>query len=84
MKRILILTLKSYQQVPHHVQQVMSGESTPILCGAIPSFESFMSKWEEMQENSCLKPLVEPGLEWAYKYYRRMDRTRAYIITMGQ
>ena len=62
----------------------MSGESTPILCGAVPAFESFMSKWEEMQGIASVKHLVKPGLEWAYKYYRRMDRTRAYIITMGQ
>ena len=66
------------------VQQVMSGESTPILCGTIPVFEMFMSKWEEMQKVSRLKQLVQPGLDWTYKYYRRMDRTRAYIITMGQ
>ena len=66
------------------IQQVMSGESTPILCGTIPVFEMFMSKWEEMQKVSRLKQLVQPGLDWAYKYYRRMDRTQAYIITMGQ
>ena len=62
----------------------MSDESTPILCGAIPVFEAFMSKWEEMEGHTRLKHLVQPGLKWAYKYYKRMDHTRAYVVTMGQ
>lgn len=33
-------------------------------------------------ENDILKPWVDVGLEWATKYYRRMDDTDAYIITM--
>ena len=78
-----ILTLQSYQQVPHMVQQVMSGERTPILSGAIPAFEMFMSRWENLtQDHPRLKPLIEPGLDWAYMYYGRMDHTRAYIIAM--
>jgi hypothetical protein len=63
----------------------MSGESAPILCGAIPSFELFMSRWEKIKgDHPRLEPLVQPGLDWTYKYYERMDRTRAYIITMRQ
>jgi hypothetical protein len=70
MKRILILTLRSYQQVPHVVQQVMSGESTPILSGAIPAFEMFMTRWEKIiQQHPRLEWLVRPGLDWTYKYY---------------
>lgn len=61
----------------------MSAENTPILSGAIPAFETFMSSWEKLgREHRRLKPLIKPGLEWAYKYYGRMDRTRAYIIAM--
>lgn len=85
MKCIRILTLQSYQQVPHVVQQVMSGESTPILSGAIPTFEKFMTRWERIiSEHPLLERLVRPGLDWAYKYYGRMDRTRAYIVAMRQ
>jgi hypothetical protein len=85
MKRILILTLRSYQQVPHVVQQVMSSESTPILSGAIPAFEMFMTRWEKIiQQHPRLERLVRPGLDWTYKYYDRMDRTRAYFIAMCQ
>jgi len=61
----------------------MSGESTPILCGAIPSFEMFMMSWEGLLErHPNLSKYIEPGLEWASKYYGHMDHTRAYIITM--
>jgi len=72
-----------YQQIPHCVQQIMSGESTLILCGTIPLFEMFMTSWEDLLErHPNLAKYIEPGLEWAYKYYGRMDRTQAYIITM--
>jgi hypothetical protein len=61
----------------------MSGERTPILCGAIPAFEMFMTTWEKMcREHTHLEKYIRPGLEWAYRYYARMDRTGAYMITM--
>lgn len=61
----------------------MAGESMPILSGAVPAFEMFMTKWEKISEDHVrLKPFIQPGLEWAYKYYGRMDRTRAYVISM--
>jgi hypothetical protein len=60
----------------------MSGESTPTLSGAIPVFETFMTKWEKLAKNPRSKPIVDAGLEWAYKYYERMDRTKAYVVAM--
>lgn len=61
----------------------MSGERAPILAGAIPAFEAFMTTWEKLgEEHPHLKRFIKPGLDWAYMYYRRMDRTRAYIIAM--
>ncbi len=85
MKHILILTLQSYQQVLHVVQQVMSSESNPILGGAIPAFETFMTRWETIKrDHPNLERLIQPGLDWTYKYYNRMDRTRAYCIAMRQ
>lgn len=63
----------------------MSGESTPILSGAIPAFETFMTRWEKMTRDlPDLEQLIRPGLDCANKYYKRMDRTRAYIIAMRQ
>jgi hypothetical protein len=70
-------------QVPHMVQQIMSAESMPVLSGAVPSFEIFMTRWEKLRSKFPeLKPLVDVGLEWAEKYYKRMDDTDAYVVAM--
>lgn len=61
----------------------MSNEQTPILSGAIPLFEMFMTRWENLiKKNPGLEPIISPGLECAYMYYGHMDRMRAYIIAM--
>jgi hypothetical protein len=60
----------------------MCGESTPILSDAIPVFEMFMSKWETLKDNPKTKTLAKAGLETAYKYYNRMDNTKAYVVAM--
>ena len=38
------------EQIPHRVQMVMAGETTPILSGAIPAFKMFISRWEQISE----------------------------------
>lgn len=54
-----------------------------MLSGAIPAFEIFMTKWEKLAEGrSNLSPMVKEGLVSAYKYYDRMDQTRAYVVAM--
>ena len=69
--------------MPHEVQQVMSAHTTPILSGAVPSFELFMTKWEQLGDDHMnLKPWIDIGLKWAKKYYTKMDDTRAYVIAM--
>ena len=61
----------------------MSGKITLVLCGAIPTFEEFMTAWEGLKKgNAHLAKYIEPGLDLACKYYTRMDDTWAYIITM--
>jgi len=63
----------------------MSGETTPVLSGTIPAFETFMSQWEVLGEkHPRLKPWVDIGLKWATTYYARMDLTKAYIISMSE
>ncbi|KIL57978.1 hypothetical protein M378DRAFT_188346 [Amanita muscaria Koide BX008] len=70
-------------EVPHRVQQAMSSESLPILAGAIPAFEMFMTSWELLRDkHPRLRKWVNVGLSWAAKYYSRMDRTRSYIVAM--
>jgi hypothetical protein len=62
----------------------MSREETPVLSGTLPAFEMFMTSWEMLGEKyPRLAPFVDIGLKWAYKYYCRMDQTRAYVIAMG-
>jgi hypothetical protein len=61
----------------------MSAHMTPVLSGAIPSFELFMARWEKLgEEHHNLRAWTEIGLKWATKYYKRMDDTDAYVISM--
>jgi hypothetical protein len=72
-------------QVPHEVQHTMSAESMPVLSSAVAFFEIFMSQWEGLSKDSPkLTPWIDIGLRWARKYYKFMDDTNAYIVTMGE
>ena len=72
-------------QVPHKVQQAMSGETTPILAGAIPAFELFMTQWEDLgKKHPTLTPWINIGLKYVMKYYGHMDQICSYIIAMGE
>jgi hypothetical protein len=43
----------------------------------------FMTEWERMgKAYSVLRPWTDTGLQWATKYYIRMDDTDAYVVTM--
>lgn len=61
----------------------MSKEKTPVLAGAIPSFERFMTGWEKLcNAKPNLAPAIDIGLAVAEEYYKKMDDTPAYIIAM--
>lgn len=62
----------------------MSSESLQAHLGsAIPCLELLMSAWEALQAtNPHVKPWIEVGLDWATRYYKRMDETRAYAVAM--
>jgi hypothetical protein len=63
----------------------MSVDANPILAGAIPAFEMFMTSWERLAaKHPRLKPWIDVGLDWATTYYSRMDLTTSYIIAMGR
>ena len=65
--------------------QVMSSDKTPVIAGAVPSFKRFMTVWEDLAGNDSMQdvaPAIRVGLEWAYKYYQRMDATSAYVVNM--
>ena len=62
---------------------MLSKEETPVLAGAIPAFEIFLTKMEKLAEvKPHLKLFIDEGLSFAYKYYNRMDQTNAYVIAM--
>lgn len=61
----------------------MSGERFPLLSLAVPSFEHFVTQWEQLAEDEPrFAPYIELGLERARKYYSRMGETNAYAISM--
>lgn len=60
----------------------MSAEAYPILAGAIPLFEQFMTSWENIAQVPHLKDPIEAGLKTANTYYQHMDATRAYVVAM--
>jgi hypothetical protein len=45
----------------------------------------FMTAWEQLGErNPCLAQWTSIGVEWAVKYYDKMDKTCAYVVAMGK
>jgi len=44
-----------------------------------------MTTWEILGQNyPHLARFTDIGLEWAVKYYERMDLSKAYIVAMGK
>jgi hypothetical protein len=44
----------------------------------------FMTAWEQLgDKNPHLKCWTSAGIKWAVKYYERMDKTCAYVVSMG-
>jgi hypothetical protein len=44
-----------------------------------------MTVWEDLVADESMQdvaPAIKVGLQWAYKYYQRMDATSAYVVTM--
>ena len=61
----------------------MSHELTPVLSGAIPAYELFMTRWEDLcKDYPETRDWVNAGMLWAEKYYNCMDCTNAYVIAM--
>jgi hypothetical protein len=72
-------------EAAHGVLQIMSSELMPILYSAIASFKLLMTKWEQLgDKHPQLKHWINIGLFWAWKYYKWMDDTNTYIITLGR
>ena len=62
---------------------MLSGEETPLLAGVIPVFEIFITGWEKLwDKQKHLARFIQPGLNRMYKYYLKMDNTKAYVVAM--
>jgi hypothetical protein len=62
---------------------IMAAEKLPSLCGMIPAIEMFMSGWEALcDKQPDLRRFIQPGLKFAVKYYRAIDKTSSYAIAM--
>ena len=44
-----------------------------------------MTAWEQLgTKHPNMKPFTTVGLEWAIKYYKKMDQTHTYVVAMGE
>ena len=70
-------------QVPHKIQNNLSGKNNPVLAFAVPFFKLFRTKWEKLGTMTPqLDPFIQQGLHFSYIHYAKMDHTKAYIISM--
>ena len=65
----------------------MSAENTPVLAGALPTFELFIDLWKTIVKDVDLfkenvVQFIKPGLTITKKYYNWFGDTDAYIIVM--
>jgi hypothetical protein len=63
----------------------MTGETTPILSGTIPAFQSLQDRWQDhARKHPDVSKYVVEGMTWLNKYHEKAGRTRAYVIAMGE
>ncbi|KZT27718.1 hypothetical protein NEOLEDRAFT_1025474, partial [Neolentinus lepideus HHB14362 ss-1] len=70
--------------VPHAFQQWLSGEKTPMLCEAIPSFDAMIHVWREQQcKYPGLATIIAVGLDKLQSYHEHTELVPTYVLTMG-
>ena len=61
----------------------MSFEKIPILGKMLPTFEGFVTAWNSLKDKKpYLKPYIEEGLKWVYKYHEKVQKNNTYTIAM--
>jgi|ERR1700733_9357431 len=76
--------MNSSEQVPHAVQQIMSGERYPLLSGVIGAFRKLLMTWKDLKEDRPeLAPFIDEGLYWAEKYFDLTSGSSAYNMAIG-
>lgn len=75
-------------KVPYDFTMRLAGQHVPTLCYSIQYMERFITAWEELP-NKCgsvraarIRPYVQVGVRWATKYYKKLDNSYAYVISM--
>ncbi|KAF9505581.1 hypothetical protein BS47DRAFT_1269356, partial [Hydnum rufescens UP504] len=68
---------------PHSIQQLMSGEATPILSGVLPAFQQLQNCWEDhAAKQHDISWYVYEGMEWLNKYHDKAGKSPTYVIAM--
>lgn len=63
----------------------MSSQRTPVLADVIPAIERLMTAWDVVSlSQPHLAKFVDAGLKKLREGYDKMDRTRAYVIALGE
>jgi hypothetical protein len=56
----------------------MAGETTPILSGTLPAFQSLQDQWQEhVTSNPDMLSYILEGMTWLSKYHEKAGKTHA-------
>jgi hypothetical protein len=84
----IYLTAKKKKQVPAAFQDLLSFETTPTLCHAVPAYECLIHKWQELQDDEEMPAkfydVIQAGIEKLKDYQERTDTVPAYVLAMGE
>jgi hypothetical protein len=71
--------------VAHLVQELLSGERTPTLSIALPTYELLISKWKHLQQTIPeLDPFIGQGIRKIEDYMVETRKSRIYAHAMGE
>ncbi|KIK98011.1 hypothetical protein PAXRUDRAFT_135057, partial [Paxillus rubicundulus Ve08.2h10] len=72
-------------EVPFHAQWTMCRESIPLIGGAFPSYETFLTQWTSLSlacDHPQLVSFISSGLELANHYHDHLGHIKAYLFAM--
>ncbi|TEB20236.1 hypothetical protein FA13DRAFT_1645125, partial [Coprinellus micaceus] len=81
----VLLDIHQILEVGHKAQELLSGERTPALSVALPSYEVVVIKWRQLQKTiPKMAPFIEKGIEKIESYMNESRKTRIYAHAMGE
>jgi hypothetical protein len=63
----------------------MCREWSPLLGGALPAYETFLTSWQQMERSTArpqLRPFIHEGHFWAKGYHGRLRANKTYLFAM--